>query len=156
MAGGFWAHGGIWDLIQLPLVGLALLAARIGPMLPGPTRTVARAVGLLALGLGGVLFVPGLRQLGDDLTPFPEPKSGARLVRDGAYGFVRHPIYSGVVLGVFGWALVHHRWAGLLAALVVGLFFDAKARREERRLMARFPEYAAYRRQVCRLVPFLY
>jgi protein-S-isoprenylcysteine O-methyltransferase Ste14 len=84
------------------------------------------------------------------------PKSDATLIRDGPYAYVRHPIYSGIALGVLGWALVNGRWAGLLTALTVGLFFDVKASREEHWLTARFPEYVEYRRQVRKLLPFVY
>jgi protein-S-isoprenylcysteine O-methyltransferase Ste14 len=156
LALGAWARGGGWVAVQFPLVGLALLLARVGPPLPGQFRGVAWVVGGPTLGLGGLLFGLGILQLGRNLTPFPMPKPDAMLVRDGLYGYVRHPIYSGGVLGVLGWALLNGRWAGLLAALMVGVFFDAKASREERWLTARFPEYAAYQRQVPKLVPFLY
>lgn len=153
---GVWVRGGGWVAIQLPVVGLALLAARVGPSLPVVIRGLTRAIGAPTLGLGGLLFMLGVAQLGRNLTPFPMPKPDTILIRDGPYGYVRHPIYSGIALGVLGWALVNGRWAGLLAALGVGVFFDAKASREERWLTARFPEYVAYRHQVRKLVPFFY
>jgi protein-S-isoprenylcysteine O-methyltransferase Ste14 len=153
---GFWVRGGGWVAAQFPLIGLALVAARIGPALPGPVRRLARWVGIPLFGLGGLLFLLGAGQLGRNLTPFPMPKSDSTLIRDGVYGYVRHPIYGGGVLGVLGWALLNGRWAGLLAAMLVGIFFDIKATHEERWLTTRFPEYGAYRHQVHKLVPFIY
>ena len=153
---GLWARGGGWVVAQLLLAGLALVAAWIGPRLPTPVRRVSRLVGAPVLGLGALTLLLGTAGLGRNLTPFPMPKSDATLVQDGAYGYVRHPIYSGIVLGVIGWALLGGRWAGLLAALAVGVFFDAKASREEGWLIARFPEYPAYRRRVRKLIPYVY
>ena len=45
---------------------------------------------------------------------------------------------------------------GLALAAVVLVFFDIKSRREERWLMAKFPEYAGYRRRVRKHIPYLY
>jgi protein-S-isoprenylcysteine O-methyltransferase Ste14 len=43
-----------------------------------------------------------------------------------------------------------------MAALVLALFFDAKARREERWLRQRFSEYARYEARVRRFLPWVY
>lgn len=68
----------------------------------------------------------------------------------------RHPIYGGVILLAFGWALWVQGTLTLLWALVLTVFFDVKSRREELWLIARFPAYADYRRRVCKLLPFIY
>jgi protein-S-isoprenylcysteine O-methyltransferase Ste14 len=44
----------------------------------------------------------------------------------------------------------------LIVCLVEAFFFDAKARREERWLAEKFPEYAGYCRRVRRLIPWVY
>jgi protein-S-isoprenylcysteine O-methyltransferase Ste14 len=151
-----WQRGGVWVLVQFPLIGLAVIGALIGPTMPGPVRRLGRSLGPPIGLLGLVLFVTGGANLGRNLTPFPMPKRGATLVKIGVYAVVRHPIYGGGVLITLGWALVRGRWAGLLLALIVGAFFDAKATREERWLTKWFPEYPAYRRQTRKLVPFVY
>ena len=151
-----WQRGGIWVLVQVPLVALAVIGALFGPTLPGPARRLARNLGPPIGLLGLLLFVGGGANLGRNLTPFPMPKHDATLVRTGVYASVRHPIYGGGVLLTIGWALVRGRWAGVLLAAIVAAFFDAKATREERWLTKRFPEYPAYRRQARKLVPFVY
>lgn len=155
-ADGIWSRGGGWVFAQFPLTALALLAARIGPTLPTFMLGPARWVGLGLFVLGGALLVAGAVRLGPNLTPFPKPLAGAKLVETGAYGLARHPIYGGGVLAVVGWALLHGGWLGLLAAALLAVFYDAKASREEQWLRARFPEYAAYRQRVRKLIPFLY
>jgi protein-S-isoprenylcysteine O-methyltransferase Ste14 len=143
-------------LAQFPLTALALLAARVGPTLPasfaGPVRTVGLGLGLV----GGLLFVAGLLGLGRGLTPFPKPLPDARLVQSGVFSLARHPVYGGGILAVAGWALLHGGVLGLVAAVALACFFDAKATREERWLVGRFPEYAAYRQRVKKLIPFIY
>ena len=79
------------------------------------------------------------------------------LIERGPYAFVRHPIYTGVLLMIFGTVAISGAGAGVFvfAALVAGLI--VKARREERLLTAHFPEqYQRYRARVrARLIPFL-
>jgi protein-S-isoprenylcysteine O-methyltransferase Ste14 len=102
---------------------------------------------------GAVMLGWGVRSLGQNLTPGTEPLPGASLVTSGAYAHVRHPIYTGVVLVLAGYTLA---WSNWTLALIVGFgalkYFEAKARREERWLMSRFPDYERYMRQVQRRV----
>lgn len=143
-------------------VGFFLLVA-LGPRelagLPRwgtPWSWASLALGL-ALGIaGGALALVGLLHLGRNLTALPHPKDDASLVEDGAYGLVRHPIYSGLILGACGWALVNSSPLMLVYAAAMLIFFDIKSRREERWLAAKFPEYPAYQKRVRKLIPFLY
>jgi DNA-binding response OmpR family regulator len=63
---------------------------------------------------------------------------------------------QGILTVSIGWALVWGSWSGLVAALVLALFLDAKARREERWLQRQFPDYADYERKVRRFIPGVY
>jgi protein-S-isoprenylcysteine O-methyltransferase Ste14 len=105
---------------------------------------------------GAALMVPGLLQLGRHLTALPRPKPDAVLVQNGAYGVVRHPLYSGAVFVLLGGGLATARLARVAIAIGALAFFDAKARREERWLVEQFAEYGAYRRRVRKLIPWLY
>ncbi|MCC7368419.1 MAG: isoprenylcysteine carboxylmethyltransferase family protein [Chloroflexi bacterium] len=127
-----------------------------GPALPDVVRRPGRWVGGVLFVVGGLLALAGLGGLGRQLTPFPKPSPGATLVQSGAYGLARHPVYGGMLTALLGWALLHGRWSGLLSTLVVGLFFDRKASREEAFLAAQFPEYPTYRGRVSKLIPWLY
>jgi len=153
---GLWTRGIAWVLAQFPLTALALFAARLGPTIPLAVLGPARWVGAGLFVAGGLLFLAGTLTMGGRLTPFPKPDDDARLVQTGAFGLARHPIYGGGVIAVTGWALLNGAWLGLLAAAGLAVFFDAKARLEERWLAARFPEYRFYRRRVRKLIPFIY
>lgn len=151
-----WSRGGAWVFAQFPLTVLALFVARIGPTIPSIVSGPARWVGLGLFLAGGALFLAGAVKLGPGLTPFPRPNADARLVQSGAYGLARHPIYGGGIIAIVGWALLNGGWLGLVAAALMAIFFDAKARVEERWMLGQFPEYAAYRRRVRKLIPFIY
>ena len=86
----------------------------------------------------------------------PQVKPSAKLILTGPYRYLRHPMYSTVLLSSAGLVLFHPAaWLWLaLAALFAVLF--AKAMLEERSLGAKFPEYANYAKRVRRFVPYLF
>jgi protein-S-isoprenylcysteine O-methyltransferase Ste14 len=112
-----------------------------------------RWVGGGVMAAGAFVIVWGIRSLGRNLTPGTEPLAGAELVTTGAYAYVRHPIYAGVVLLLTGYTLAWSNWTlALLMGLLALQYFQAKAGVEERWLMKRFPAYQAYMRHVPRRV----
>jgi|LakMenEpi03Aug12_release.lakeMendotaPanAssembly.Ray.scaffolds.fasta_scaffold45308_5 protein-S-isoprenylcysteine O-methyltransferase Ste14 len=149
-------RGEWWLIAQLALIAAHLLPpepplAHLGLSWPLPLRVAGGVLLLIAL----VLAAQGALNLGESLTPLPEPIEAAPLVMEGAYGRCRHPLYQAVLLCSLGvvlllGSLLH---LGLLLALAVVL--SLKARREERRLSALHPDYAAYRRQTPAIVPHL-
>jgi protein-S-isoprenylcysteine O-methyltransferase Ste14 len=145
-----------WFLIQIALLAVVALAGSFGPAWDGPARAGGVALGLALGGLGGVLAVRGLIDLRKNLTVFPRPIPGARLVDSGAYRYVRHPIYGGLILGSLGWALVTASVPALGGAAVLAVFFQLKAGREEAWLADELPGYGEYRARTRRFVPWLY
>jgi protein-S-isoprenylcysteine O-methyltransferase Ste14 len=93
--------------------------------------------------------------LRENLTPFPRPLAGARLVESGAYSLVRHPIYGGLILGAAGWGLWTASPLALIGAVVLAAFFYLKSRREEIWLADQFETYDAYRSRTKRLLPWV-
>jgi protein-S-isoprenylcysteine O-methyltransferase Ste14 len=137
--------------------GVLMTAALLAPILDGRLGTgIALAAGA-ALCLTGLAFVViGSVRLGRNLSPFPKPRDNGRLVREGIFSLVRHPIYSGFTFLTLGWSLAWNSVAALIGALILLAFFDIKARREERWLETTFADYAEYRRRVKKLIPFVY
>lgn len=149
-------RGERWLAAQVALLVLAAVSPQWEGHWPPAPRRLGRLVGIPFLLLGTIFLAGGSLRLGRNLTPLPKPKSDSVLVQDGIYGVVRHPIYAGVIALLLGSGLCTGRIARLAIALASVGFFDAKARREEEWLMERFPGYAAYRRRVCKLIPWLY
>jgi len=152
-------RGEWYVVVQAVLFVLIAIGPRTLPGLPtwtAPYTTLATWAGLALMVVGAALAFAGIFRLGPNLTALPFPKDGSQLVDTGAYGIVRHPIYSGLILGALGWGLFLH--AGLTLAFAFGLFvlFDLKLRREERWLCERYPEYAAYQKRVKKLLPWVW
>jgi protein-S-isoprenylcysteine O-methyltransferase Ste14 len=146
----------------VPLVlGAVLLASR---RLPGPVldaRFLPRGVTWVWLGLalvaGGLLFSVAARMhLGGNWSGTVTLKHDHTLTRSGPYRFVRHPIYTGMLLAVLGTAVAEGEWRGLVAFAAVLVAFLRKVRIEERLMLETFgEEYARYRREVPALVPWV-
>ena len=141
---------------QVPLLALAVVLPPWTRGSDGGFGHPLQWLGLALLGGGVLVIFAGLVTLGRALTPFPHPRNGARLVTRGVFRRVRHPVYAGVLVCAIGWALVWLSIAGVAYSALLAVFFDRKARREERWLRSRFPEYAAYARRVRRFIPGIY
>ncbi len=146
-----------WVVIQAILLVLAALAGLLGPAWMGAARLATSLIGVVLMGGGLAFAVLGVRHLQgrDALTPLPFPRDEAALVETGVYGVVRHPIYSGIIIGAAGWGLLTASPAALAMAVGLFAFFDLKSRREEAWLERRFPGYPAYRARTPRLIPWL-
>jgi protein-S-isoprenylcysteine O-methyltransferase Ste14 len=136
-----------WVAAQGAVVALVVLALVFGPPWPTPAAAVLSAAGIAIAACGIVLFLAGTLGLGRSLTPFPKPKDDASLNEGGAFAFVRHPIYGGVILGIAGWSLATTP-LGLATTAVVLAFLELKSTREEAWLAERYPGYDAYRKRV--------
>jgi protein-S-isoprenylcysteine O-methyltransferase Ste14 len=77
-----------------------------------------------------------------------------QLVRSGPYARMRHPIYSGVLLGVAGSALLVDEWRSVLAFLLLLINYTVKAKREDKILTEAFPiDSADHKRSAGFLLP---
>ena len=154
-----WWKGrrGEWYVgLQLLLFVLVVFGPTGASAWPAPLAAVARVLGITLIAAGGLIAAAAALNLGRHLTPLPHPKDSCELVEHGLYAWVRHPIYCGIILAAFGWALYAQGWLSLLWAALLLVFFDIKSRREEAWLAARFPAYTDYRRRVRKLIPFIY
>ena len=114
--------------------------------------------------IGDVVTVAGLvtaawarLSLGGNWSATITFKEGHELVERGPYRFVRHPMYSGVLLMILGTAVVAGRISGFVALVIFFLAVWQKLRQEEALLMKHFPDaYRQYMSRTKALVPFLF
>ncbi len=161
MAAPWWrgTRGEGFVAVQAGLTALVILGPRhwaAGPSWAWTARPWSLACGLPLMAAGALLLAASLVRLGANLSPLPHPKAGAELVATGPYRLVRHPIYSGAMLLAFGWAVLVRGGLTCASAALLAVFFEIKARREERWLAATFPDYPAYQRRVRKFIPFVY
>jgi protein-S-isoprenylcysteine O-methyltransferase Ste14 len=146
-------RGRLWFAVQFGLF-LALLAAPLLQRFDAPP--VLRALGSATLLAGILVAVAGYRALGARHSPWTAPIDGGEIVTTGVYGRIRHPIYAGWCLGALGFELLTGSLLGVGFALALVVYYDLRAREEERLLRARYPAYVAYQRRAKRFIPGLY
>ena len=148
-----------WVVGQVVLIGLVVLLGSPG-LRNIPPHSVAGWVGLLvgaaAIVIGAWLVIRAVADLGGSLTPMPRPRADGRLIDSGIYARLRHPIYAGMIVAAVGWSAFTGSLGALVATLVLAVFLDAKARREEMWLLERYDAYADYRRRSKRFLPGIY
>ncbi len=83
-------------------------------------------------------------------------KDHPELVTTGPYRYVRHPIYTGVILSAIGTALVVGDWWICILALMC-IYFIFSALQEEKLMAAEFPnQYPEYKKRSKMLIPFIF
>lgn len=112
--------------------------------------------------LGAGLFACGLwllwrahRDLGRNWSPTIEVTQGQRLVTEGVYRHIRHPIYAAMWLFAIAQALLLQNWIAGPAALAAFLpLYLTRVPKEERMMLEHFgPEYRAYLERTGALLP---
>lgn len=121
-----------------------------------PHTTLVYSIGLLLCIAGAALAIASRHLLGRNWSGTVQLKQDHELIEAGPYRYVRHPIYSGLLLMFLGNAVMVGDWRGLLAVAIVAVSFWFKLRQEERWLVAHFgPVYEDYCKRTHALVPGL-
>lgn len=146
-------------------VMLALMAVllgtdwlRIGPL--GwrfvPRHSTWIWVGVLLTFVGVSLAIWARWNLGRNWSDKVVLKMDHELIRSGPYRYLRHPIYTGILLALAGTALTIGEWRGVAALVVLATNYYVKASREEKILAANFGEaFAEHKRRTGFFLPGL-
>jgi protein-S-isoprenylcysteine O-methyltransferase Ste14 len=143
-------------LVLLQFTLMAVIAWRAGPSFLA-LQASALAWGVLVAGIALGAWALSANRPGN-FNIRPVPKAGGQLVRSGPYAYIRHPMYSSILLaglsGVYGVdipgrTLVGTAFFALLAVLWV------KSGLEEQWMVAQHPDYAAYQKDSSRFIPWL-
>lgn len=141
-----------------PMLLVLFILLRIGVLnggtISGEPWLEGFGLAIWALGLGLALwarFYIG-RNWGAPMSQNVDPE----LVTTGPYRTIRHPIYTGIILGNIGTTMaVNLYW--LAAVILAGAYFIYSATQEERYLAEEFPDtYPAYKKSTRMLIPFIY
>ena len=110
-----------------------------------------------ALTLAGVAFAIWARMtIAGNWSSDVTLKRDHELVVAGPYRWVRHPIYTGILLASLGTALAVGEWRGLIAVIFAGAAYWRKLGIEEAVMRRQFGEaYARYAGRVRALIPFV-
>jgi protein-S-isoprenylcysteine O-methyltransferase Ste14 len=146
-------------LAVLPRALIIVLVILLIPVFKGHHLTIhspiLHVLGVILL-LSGLGFAVWARiYLGPNWGMPMTQKDEPELVTSGPYRFVRHPIYSGILLAALGTALaITFYW--LIALIVLGAYFIYSATVEEKIMATSFPTtYPSYKMKTKMLIPFL-
>jgi protein-S-isoprenylcysteine O-methyltransferase Ste14 len=134
--------------MQLAAIGFIVCT---GPILASRLWCKVVEAGGLVLGAWAVATM-GLRQL----RVAPDMAAQARLVVNGPYRWIRHPMYAAVLLITAVLVADNFTWWRLIVWLVLLLNLLAKLHYEEKLLLGRFPDYTTYRQRTKQLIPFVF
>ena len=142
-------------LVVLVFVFRRWLAARYGSVVWPQTITTDILADLATIG-GLILFIQSHRALGRNWSFEVVVQENHELIERGPYAYIRHPLYSGLLLMFLGMTL----YCGRKACIVVFVycFFGVylKSQMEERLLSKTFPSYSEYKRRTKALIPFIW
>jgi protein-S-isoprenylcysteine O-methyltransferase Ste14 len=161
--------GGAGDRVALVIasVGQFILPALYvvvslgaGQPLPGdyPFHPVQGWLGVVVLVAALVLFRVTHKQLGRNWSVTLETRTEHKLVTDGVYAWVRHPMYTSFLLSAIAQALLLPNWIAGPAGLVgFAVLFFYRAGREEALMIDAFGDgYRDFMRRTARIVPWVY
>jgi protein-S-isoprenylcysteine O-methyltransferase Ste14 len=103
-----------------------------------PQRPTAAIIGLILTALGVAFAIWARYTLGQNWSSKVTIKVEHELIRSGPYAWVRHPIYTGILLAIVGTALAIAEWRAVISVALVWISFYTKARVEEKMLAQEF------------------
>lgn len=121
-------------------------------LIPGTPFAQWLGIGLTAIGVGFAVWARVY--IGENWSGTVTVKVGHELIRSGPYAWVRHPIYSGILLAALGTALVRDEVRGLVGLVILWIAFWIKSRIEEQFMSKTFGDaYAQYSKSTGALIP---
>jgi protein-S-isoprenylcysteine O-methyltransferase Ste14 len=118
-----------------------------------PFADVLEIPAAILTGGGIAVIILAIINLNFNLSIFPTPRKEGKLIQQGIYKYIRHPIYTGVIMLALGWSFIQASGYQFLLTLILTSLFYLKSRYEEEKLLARFPDYAEYKNQTGMFLP---
>lgn len=127
------------------------------PSIPFWQRSALSGASGDIIALSGLAFAVWARTtLGGNWSGIVELKEEHELITSGPYRYVRHPIYSGLLLMALGSAIIYGYASGFLILASVAVVFWVKSFYEERLLSAHFPkDYPEYKARTRMFIPYI-
>ena len=146
-----------WHYVLL-IVGALLLNIPISPLnvtLVPRSAAISILSSLCAVGGLALAFI-ARRTLADNWSSVVTFKRDHELVTRGIYHYIRHPIYTGVLLMVLATVLLVGTLGAVLGFLIIFIGLWVKFKQEEALMERHFPaQYSEYKRRVKALLPFI-
>jgi protein-S-isoprenylcysteine O-methyltransferase Ste14 len=116
-----------------------------------------RYLGVALCCIGIIVRLLALPTLGKQFSAYVTLQPNHRLIQQGIYGSIRHPLYLSLLLIPTGIALVFESWLAPPILLLAAVFVFDRIRKEELLLATHFyAEFEGYRRRTWRLIPWIF
>jgi protein-S-isoprenylcysteine O-methyltransferase len=139
-------------LVYLPILTNGTLASRLAQQ-----NIWSDIAGTAIVAIGVFLAIWARSLLGRNWSGKVMLQDSHRLITEGPYRFVRHPIYLGGLLAMFGSCLVLGQVFGFAYSIYSTFGLAMKSRQEDELLERQFPdEFREYKQQVKMLLPYIY
>ena len=105
---------------------------------------------------GLAITIIARRTLADNWSSAVTFKENHELITKGIYQFVRHPIYTGILLMFMGSAYLYFSLSTIIGFMLMVFAIIYKIRLEEKMMTEHFPDaYPEYRKKVRAIIPFM-
>lgn len=139
-----------WSMVILQFSMLGLLVFT-GPLIPGNLWALSM---MIIGGLIGLWAIYTIR-LGN-LSVSPYVREGGYMVAKGPYRFIRHPMYTGLILVSWAFVIGHYSSYRLIFVLILTSALIIKLHLEEEYLKKSFQPYSDYIKKTKKLIPFVW
>ena len=138
-----------YALVSIQVISIALILVTGWPLAASIPLLILQIAGVI-LGIWAIVIM-GIK----NTNVAPLVKQDARLVMNGPYAFIRHPMYSAVLLTIWPLILDQYSLLRLTAGLILTVDLIVKMLYEERLLKRHFAVYETYMKRTKRLIPFV-
>ncbi|CAC9443870.1 hypothetical protein [uncultured Gammaproteobacteria bacterium] len=119
-------------------------------------NTHLNALNYALIGIGFIIGLSAIIAMKlDNFNIQPALKSQHKLITNGIYHWIRHPMYTSVLTLCLALALSNNHLFSQLALLALTIILILKSNLEEKLLTQRFSDYPTYKKKTGRFIPFL-
>jgi protein-S-isoprenylcysteine O-methyltransferase Ste14 len=138
-----------YTLVSIQVISIGLILVTGWPLAGFTPLLIIQIAGVI-LGIWAIVIM-GIK----NTNVVPLVKQNAHLVTNGPYAFIRHPMYSAVLLTIWPLIIDQYSLLRLTAGLILTVVLIIKMLYEESLLRKHFAGYEIYMRQTKRLIPFV-
>lgn len=142
------------SLVAAQMILIVCILSPVAQLFRGSPLQLTLVALLLLFAVAFALWALTTMRL-EHFSVMPEPTSRAELITTGPYRYIRHPMYSAVLIATAAGCIAHLNLSSFAFFLLLVAVLYLKIRREEHLLMTRFEQYSLYRTKTSALVPYI-
>jgi protein-S-isoprenylcysteine O-methyltransferase Ste14 len=117
---------------------------------------ITRISGTAVLALGMIGYIISHFYLRRNWSLSASIKEGHKMIKNGPYRFVRHPMYTSMLFVALGSGLLIANYPIIICTTIVGFAYYIRAKKEETLLRVEFPEYDKYASRTKMFIPGIF